>query len=285
MRWARIALGALALAAAGLAPGSGRAEPPSATSGFSVDSAVGANPAAARIEAAWFVRRRLPDGQGVLWSGRETRAGAIVGFTPAYGQLALEASAVPIAFLELRARYALTGFLGAYGGLWRLPSPDAPFGDAESRASHAEPGLGQSLTVAPALRARAGRLVLWNELAATAVAVAAPDGWYYWPEQDTLVATRDVILGDTLAITVEAWRGAGDAGLRIGPTADVTRSVKAELTRVRLGGVAALTLSDRGWLQRPRLTAWVGMLLRDPNRKGGLSAALVVACDLGVGTP
>lgn len=277
LRAVALPLAASLLIAAAMA----RAAPDTADGGrLSLQAGAAVGPYGARVRAGWSETRALP-GEGILWRGREASAGGTVGVTPASAQLGLEASIVPIAFLELRARYEVTGYAGMLGSLWRAPSRHAPFDDGDIERSRARPGVRHTLLLAPALRARLGRLVLRNETDLSFIALSRRSGWYRLPEEDTLVAPRDLIVSDQLAALVEAWRGRGEAGLLLGPAAEITWAARADLTRVRLGGIAVLTLSDRlGTLSRPRLFASAGVAARDRNRAGEPFAVVGMSADL-----
>ncbi len=278
----RAAAALLVVAVGSAGGGAARADPPGRRSWAWVDLSGAVNPTGLRMQAGWSARQTMPDGDGPLWRGREVRADAFVASTPAYGQVGAEFSAVPLAVLEVRARYQLTAFYGAQGALWRVPSRRARFGDRELRDARATPGLGQSLSGAAALRARVGRVIARNELAASFVLLSRDRGWYYYPEETTVVAPQDVILSDQLAVLGVLWQGEGDAALLAGPMLDYTRGVQAHLTRVRAGAVASWTFAGRlGWLRRPRLGAVGGVMLRERNREGQAFAGLVMGGELG----
>lgn len=260
------------------------ADEPGARRWIWADASASMNPAGLRLRVGGSARRALPEGDGPLLRGRELKVGVTLASTPAYGALGVEATAVPVAFLELGARYQLVGFYGAYGSLWRLPSRRSSFGEAEVRHAHATPGLGNALTTSAALRARIGGVVVQNELAATFLQLGRARGWFYFPEESTLVATRDVLLIDQLVALTTPWQGEGEAGLRAGPWAELTRSVRADLTRLRVGAVASWIPADRlGSLRRPRIGLVVAAVLRDPARRGRVFAGLSVGGDLEAG--
>jgi hypothetical protein len=279
----RAAAALLGCVVAGVAGGgTARAEEPARRSWAWADFAGAVDPVGLRLQVGWSVRRTIPDGEGLLRRGREVQAGVSVASTPSYGQLGAEFSAVPLAVLEVRARYRLTGFYGAYGALWRLPSRRAPFGDRELRDARGTPGLGQSLSGAVALRARFGRVIVRDELAAAFLLLSRDRGWYYLPEETLLVAPQDAILADQLVVLGELWKGEGDAALLAGPLVDYTRGVRADLTRVRAGALLRWTSAGRlGWLRRPSIGAAAGVYLRERNRRGQAFAGLVVGAELG----
>jgi hypothetical protein len=240
-------------------------EPAARQDRVSVQAGGSMGPVGASVQAGWFRRWALPQGEGMLWRDRDAQAGMTLGATPAFAQLGVEASAVPIAFLELRARYDVSGYFGAFATLWRAPSRHAPFGDARLRDAEGKPGMGHRLLLAPALRARVGPLILRNEADLSLIALSRGRGWYREPQDDTLVASRDVILADQIAALVEVGRGRVLAG----PSAQITWAARADLTRVRVGGIGVLTLTERlGAFSRPRLFVWAGMATRDRNRGG-----------------
>jgi hypothetical protein len=268
-----------------LAAGVARADGAWANGGgrLSLQAVGGVAPTIAGVRAGWYEQWALPEGEGILWSHRDASAGLTLGVTPASAQLGLEASVVPIAFLELSAGYQVCGFFGTFGSLWRAPSRHAPFGDGDIRDGDGRPGMEHRLRFTPSLRARFGRLVLRNESELTLIALSRGRGWYRTPAEDTLVASRDLILSDQLAALVEAWRGTGRAGILVGPAAEITWAARADLTRVRVGGIAVLTLANRlGGLSRPRLFAWAGAATRDRNRAGEPFAVFGLSGDVDV---
>lgn len=283
MRAARRSLMVLALM---LTCAAARAEGPTETGRgwYAFQAGGGFAPILARVQVSRSAAWALPQRDGLLWQGREVELEAALGLSPATADLRLQASIIPIAFLELRAGYGATGFFGTFGTLWRAPSRRAPFGDADIEDDEGRPAMLHELTLAPALRARVGRLIVRNQTELALVALSRGRGWYRLPDRDTLVAPRDLILTNELVALVEAWRGPGRAGLLLGPAAEVTWAARADLTRVRVGGMAAFTWSDRlGALSHPRLFAWAGVAARDRNREGeafgifGMSADLEVA--------
>jgi hypothetical protein len=238
-------------------------------------------PIGAQARAGWLQTRALPQGDGILWRDREASAGVFAAATPASATLGVEGSIVPIAFLELSGGYDATGYFGAFGHLWRAPSRGASFGDSALRHARGEPAMEHRLHLDPTLRARFGRLIALNQAELSLLALSRGSGWYREPRYDTLVAPRDLVVVDRLTVLWEAWRGQGRAGLLVGPAAELTWAARADLTRVRTGGVAVLTPADRLLgLSQPRLFVWAGLNARDRNREGQPFAVFGVTANL-----
>jgi hypothetical protein len=280
-------IGSAALALVlGLLPAAGR--PADVTTTISVDAIARYGPPGAMILGG--VTRRWTDegGTSVLTRGTYAQIGASAGINPAYAQGSVSAEWVPIAVLQLGIGYDLFGYFGANGSLLRLPSRDARFGRAElsALAGSEEAGVGHRLTFNPALRAKIGHVLLLSEANLEWYALASQPGWYYESEWDTLVARRDWILANRIALFADLWDGPGGGTLLVGPMHDVTYASAAAIARQRVG--AALLFSRAGrWLglDRMRIYLLAGINLVDRNREGAPFALLGGGGSFDVGIP
>lgn len=236
---------------------------------------------------AGAARRWLQDdGPSPLTRGRYAQLGVSFGVNPAYAQGSVAAEWVPVAPLQLGLRYDAFGFFGVNGALLRLPSPDAKFGDDEIDALRGteETGIGHRVGFRPTLRVRIGPVLAMNQTDLDWYQLSRSSGWYYEWEHDTLLAEDDWLVANRTALMVEAWRGAGEATLLLGPVYDFTRAVASGVVRQRLG-VSAYWSPAARWLgfDRPRVYAHAGVNLVDRNREGEPFAVLGFGGDLDVG--
>lgn len=242
-----------------------------------------AGPSGATLVVGALRRWTRSDGDSPLLHGRYLELGAAVGSSPAYAQGGVFGEWVPLAPFQLRARYDAFGFYGAYGVLLRFPSASSRFGSREISAlsGSEERGIGHRLMATPILRVRVGSLLLRNETDLAWYRLAARDGWYYEPQNDTLLAARDFVVTNRLAALAELWHGDGDAILLAGPAYEVTHAGKADITRQRAEGVVFWSPAERlGSFTRPRLAGIFGVNLEDRNRKGDAFVAAGVGADV-----
>lgn len=234
---------------------------------------------AAGLQRRWMAA----DADSPLLRGRYAQLGIWAGSSPSLAQGTAAAEWVPIAPLQLRVQYDAIAYYGAFGSLLTFPTAASSFGPAalRERAGTERTGVAHRLQAAPTLRARVGRVILRNQAELSWYALPTSGAWSYEAEYDTLLASRDLVLFDRLAAFFEAWRGAGEATLLAGPAYEITHAGKADLTRQRIEALLFWSPADRwGALARPRLSALVGLNLRDRNRQGEPFAGLGVGADL-----
>lgn len=196
----------------------------------------------------------------------------------------------PLAILKLRASYdaiATTGLAMGLGYGLSFPSANAPFdGDTlEARKGEEQASLSHRLAIKPTVQAKAGPVVLINELEIGAWFVQGPSGeWWYDVFYDTLIRRGEIdgVLQNRTILAAEAWAGTGEERLLIGAVNQVVHAFGSEIERDRLGGFIAFTPTENIWgIARPTLLVMPGVTLVDPNRQYEfwLEAAIVLSWD------
>lgn len=182
----------------------------------------------------------------------------------------------PLAILKLRLAYdaiATTGLAMGYGYGLRFPSTSAPYdGDTlKARKGEEELGLSHRLSIRPTVQAKAGPIVLVNELELGAWFVHGEkgEGWYdiFY---DTLIKRGEIdgVIANRTILAGEVWTDTGEARLLVGAVNQVVHTMSTETLRNRLGGFVAFTPVDQIWgIARPTFLLMPGVALLDPNRK------------------
>ena len=219
-----------------------------------------------------------------LFDGAMVQAGGDLGTAISTSRAALHVEWLPIAVIRLRLQAELwwwSGMATSTGHGLAFPSARSPFGPAEleRREGEEQAAVGSRLVFAPSLEGKAGPFLvvvageaaLWN--------IRGERSFWLEPLYDTLIerGSPDGTIKVASALLVEAWTGdGGEASLRIGGTHEVVHALAADITRHRVGGLAAFTPRGRlGRLERPTLLTGLGWNLVDVNRDG--EAWLLVA--------
>jgi len=186
----------------------------------------------------------------------------------------------PAPLFTLRGEYQLYGFTGQSRSLLSFLNPDAPFGEAILENREAKSGWGHKLTLAPSFHARFGPVHIRNNPTVSYYRLLGANEYTYEIEHDTLVAKDDVVINSRTQVGFELWRGGRDASFEIGPVYTMTRAMRTEVQRQRIGGAFAFTPVDSiGPIGRPSIFAEVGGNAEDRNREGEAYASFGIRAD------
>jgi hypothetical protein len=204
--------------------------------------------------------------------------------TPAYARAGAWAELAPLSVLEVRAGVEPVGHFGTFHSLLPYSGYDDAFSDEARRARDgAQAGIAARAYVAPAVKARAGRLLIRGRAELERWTAHAPGPFFYEPSRDTLLKSSGDTLAATETVVLWSFRDDGSRRLLAGPIHELTVVPNApENRRQDVGLVAVCGLGERRFgLPGPVVFAKLVRYLEDPNRQGGLGAQLAVAFAVG----
>lgn len=216
--------------------------------------------------------------EGVLWRELYTQYGAELLIT---GMLrpALFAEFSPIRIFKVRLQYDLwywPGFsLGkGHGLIFDTKETSFAEADLEKRSGEEIAGAGHRLAIAPTLQLKLWRVVLQSTFELASWYVHGPSGDFWRePLHDTLIArgSVDATLKSFTVLGLELWTGGKDERVIAGGLFEIVRSLRADITRHRIGGVIIATpFASMFGLDRPTLLALAGVNSSDRNREDEL---------------
>jgi hypothetical protein len=229
------------------------------------------------FELSW--RRPLSESSHPLLADAHVSYGFGSRLTPAYGRAGAWVELAPLSIFEVRAGVEPVGYFGTFHSLLPFGSYDDPFDeDARKARGAGEPGVAARAYVAPALKARAGRLLFRSRAEVEWWKADAPGPFFYEPLRDTLLRADGDVLIASETVLLWAVREDGPRKLLLGPVHDLTVVPDAPQNRrqdVGLMGIWGLG-SRRLGLKEPVVFAKVVRYVEEPNREGQFGAQLAV---------
>lgn len=232
------------------------------------------NPPAVLVRVGASYHRTLERGD-VGSDGAYLEAGGALTATPAYVAPSAYAEWSPAPWFVLRGQYEALGFVGTTRGVVSVSSSRADFSDSALSNASARAGVGHKLAVTPMLRARFGPVVVLHQVDAAYYRYIGDGPLFYEIQHDTLVARGDVVLDSRTDVLFDLSRGGRPPALFVGPSYSLTRAIRTEVQRQRVGGALAFVFANAwGPVRRPTLLLDVGVNAEDRNRAGEPFAAL-----------
>ncbi len=184
----------------------------------------------------------------------------------------------PLRILKVRFQYDLwfwPGFsLGKGHGLI-FPDKNTSFhpDELERRSGEEISGIGHRFALMPTLQLKVWRIAVQSQLELAAWYVPGERAFWREPLHDTLIArgVTDATLKSFTLLLLEVWGDGGDRRIMAGGLFEVVKSLRADITRHRLGGAIVATPFDSVvWFQRPALFVLGGTNIKDRNREDEL---------------
>ena len=197
------------------------------------------------------------------------QAGASIGVNPAYAKASLHGEWKPAIFAQFRLQYDYYGFFGSNGSLLSFPSTASKFGknEIDSLKGTEQSTSGHRLLFQPILTGKVGPVIVSNTTDLGYYLFDGKGPYYYEAEYDTLLKDGDVLVNNSTAFLIEAWKGPNNGLLVAGPFYEVTHAVDAEITRQRAGIQYYWLPAKTLWgFKQPRVYGQAGMNMQDRNR-------------------
>jgi hypothetical protein len=210
------------------------------------------------------------------------QAGMSLGTTPAYGRANIHVEWLPLTFAKLRLQYDAFRYYGSNTALLSFSSADDRFGRGEIEAKEGteETGYGNRILIRPTLYAKVGPFIVSNQTDLAYFHFTGRGPYFLEWSYETLVKNRDRVWENRTNVLVQAWKGAEEASLLIGPFYEITHAASADLTRRRAGVMVYWeprnTMISVG---RPRIFAQYGFYVSDRNREGEGFGAVGIGID------
>lgn len=214
------------------------------------------------------------DDESVIWDKLYFRAGVTLPLSPAILGARVGVEWLPIAIFRIRAAYWALYHTGAELGIGHgmpFDTVEEPFDADTNRAREGEEEslFAHRFTIDGTLRLKVGPVALLSETELSGYLY--PDaGYYYNSFYDNKIkrGELDGTLMNRTILVYEAWKGKGDAILRVGFVNQYVTSFDAGFERDRLGLVMVFTPWDElGGIDRPTLILAPGIALIDENRE------------------
>lgn len=239
------------------------------------------NPAGIQLDATVQYRGVLSTDERTGAEKSYLQAGGGFRLNPVYVGHSVHGEWSPAQFLTLRTEYELMGFPGTTRGLLSFSEKTAAFGDDQLTGGDAHSGVMHKAMLAPTFQSKFGPVILRNKSHVAYYHATTVGPYFYEPGHDTLIAKDDVVIQGRTELLLLAWRGGREAGLVFGPVYEVTRAIRTEVSRQRLGGMMAMTVADRiGGFYRPGFFVEVGGNLEDRNRENQAYATFGIKMDM-----
>lgn len=239
------------------------------------------NPAGIQLDATVQYRGVLSTDERTGAEKSYLQVGGGFKLNPVYVGHSVHGEWSPAQFLSLRTEYELLGFPGTTRGLLSFSDKGAAFGESELSGGDAHSGVMHKAMLAPTLQSKFGPVILRNKSHVAYYHASTVGPYFYEPGHDTLIAKDDVVIQGRTELLLLAWRGGREAGLVFGPVYEMTRAIRTEVSRQRLGGMVAMTVADRiGGFYRPGFFVEVGGNLEDRNREHQAYASFGIKMDM-----
>lgn len=270
---------AAALSFAGLA-GAEEPPPPGVTRALRTSLGASLNPAGLQHALDVSVSRPLFSSHSLLLKDAHLAAGASSRLTPAYLRLGPWVELSPLSVLDVRMGVDGIGYFGTFHSLQPFDGYGAPFDDDTRRELDvAETGLAARAYVAPALKARAGRLTFVGRAEFEWWTADAPGPFFYEPFRDTLLRVSSDALVATETMLLWSLRTHEGRELMAGPVHELTEVYDAPANRRQLLGLLVVWgLGPRRLgFAKPVLVLKAARYMEHPNREGGITLQLGLA--------
>ncbi len=215
-----------------------------------------------------------------VWS--HIQAGIFLGVNPAYAQLAAHAEWMPILPLQLHLEYDFFGYFANFGALLSFDDEDAAFGDdvQKDRAGEEELAHSHRVLFRPILRGMVGPVIIRNVTDLAFYHFEGEGPIYFEWEYDTLLEQDDLIFLNRTEVMLQAWSGGIEAMFLVGPYYEVTRAIRTEVQRQRVGGqILWIPADSLGVFGTLRVFAQFGANLQERNRKNEFYTLFGVGSD------
>src|SRR6188768_131865 len=183
------------------------------------DTAFRMAPLGAALVTGVYVRQTYGVDPSGRYESSYLQGGAGVMVTPASIEPQLHAEYVPAPYLVLRAELGGVRYFGANYGLLSFDDANAAFRDSELSArrgdAHGAWAMKGSFSLTP--RLKLGPVHLHNKLRITAFHFDDHGPYVYEAENDTLLATTDVVLSSRTDVLAEVFGGPGARTFMLGP--------------------------------------------------------------------
>jgi hypothetical protein len=235
------------------------------------------------LDLAWvwpLITSRNP-----LLAAAHASAGVTSSITPSYTRLGAWVELAPLSILDLRAGAEPGAYFGTFGSLLSFSSYAAPFDDAtrSARQGEARAGSGSRLYLSPTLKMKVGPFAASTNPAIEWWRSSAPGPFYYEPARDTLLKVGGDRLLTLASVFLRQHDLGGRGGLSYGFGHYLTYVFDAPANESqRIGVIVVRQFGARRFgLHAPRIGSQVSYYLRDPSRKGQVSAGLGLTLGLG----
>ena len=226
------------------------------------------NPLGLSLAAKGYHRQIYHHDDDPLWDGLYYQWAAETNINPAFIRAGVHFEWMPIAALQLRARYDKLYFSGSNGSLLPFTSSNQLFGDDELKAREGEEisGEGERASLHLTLRAKFGKTIIRNVTNFSYYQFPGSGPYYLEREHELLMATKDHVLSNQLYLLFEN-KSEGETSF-FGPYHDYAHVRNSNLTSERLG-LTWYKEYDKpyGFLEKPRWYVQSGVYLQEPNRK------------------
>lgn len=208
-------------------------------------------------------------------------AGAGLAATPSYVSPSVHAELRFARTFALRAEYAYVGYTSHSRGLVTFASAKADFSEDVLERREASSGATHRVTLTPNGQVTLGPLLIKAKNDISYLRTTEAGEAFYVPDYDTLVRSDDVVLASRTDGLFTVWRGAGDAGFRLGPSLQSTWAVRSNLQRMRAGATFGFTPAESvAFFLRPTIAVDVGINVTDEHRAGQAYGALALSSEL-----
>lgn len=239
------------------------------------------NPSVVEVSAGLFYRYVISRDEARLREKHYIQAGAGLSVQSAYAAPSVHVEWSPLPPLKLRAEYQMLGFTGEGRGLIALPSKDSPFGEHVLDHAPRASGIAHKAALSNKFNMQFWRIALRGRNELAFYHFNPTDSYFYDVQHDTVVKRNDVVMNGRTEVLFEAWRGGREASLYIGPHYEMTRAIRTDIARQRVGGgFTFIPVDSAGPMYRPAIYADVGGNVDDTNRQGEAYASFGIRTEL-----
>ncbi len=227
------------------------------------------NPLGLSFAAKAYHRQIYHHDDSKLWDGLYYQWAAETNINPAFIRAGVYFEWMPIAVLQVRARYDKLYFSGSNGSLLPFSSKDQLFGDDELKARIGDEisGQGDRASLHVTLRAKFDNVIVRNVTNYSYYQFPGNSPYYLEREHELLMATNDHVVSNQLYLLFENNGTNGETSF-LGPYHDYAHVRNSGLTSERLG-LTWYKEYDKPYagLKKPRWYIQSGIYLQEPNRK------------------
>ncbi|WP_394850183.1 hypothetical protein LZC95_22335 [Pendulispora brunnea] len=222
------------------------APPPAHNAALFADLFTRVNPGGIMLVVGGLYRYRYAHYDTPVLGDPHVQVGASAGVNPLYSQFSVFGEWLPLAILQLGARY----------------DHFVRYGDDSARAY-------DRFQLNPVLRGKLWKILLLNQVFLSFYQFPRGKEPYEETEYDTYLMPRDLVVQDRTLLLGELWARGRVERLYAGPVYEWTYSRDLDRSRQRVGGAVLWVPAERfGFASRPRLFAMTGINLVDPRHDG-----------------